>query len=522
MKLIVTFALILLLLPTLALTKNPERNFLSAKKFATQNLERSADGKWKVSKDYLDSRSSFTKSKHVTYNKITKDGNTISANQNAAMSNFRRSVDSKVLTHGNLLVTEIWQQWVNSSWTDSEKYSYKYDVKNNNTEFLFQYWDNGIWNDVWIELYAYDGENMVSDTWQDWDPNSSVWVNTDRWIYEYDGAGNLSSFVYQPWNGAEWINVYKELISYDDNNNVTESISQGWSGTAWTNDSRIVQIYDQNNNISESTGQGWDPNNGWVINSYKNIFIYDESANLLEEYFQNYENNEWVNTARLVYIYSDNNAHVEFTHQEFSGVDWLNITKTVILYDANKNEIENSIFLWNSDNSIWENYFKVLNKYNVHNDQIEYVEQIGSGLTWINDWKEIYPFDDNFHQTGVILQYWQNNAWQNYWNANFSYMEATGIDQDLHTVYEWRLADNYPNPFNPSTTISYQLALDSQVDLSIYNLLGQRVSTLVSQKQPAGTYNVEWNASDLPSGVYFYQLQTGSGFVQSKKLVLLK
>jgi hypothetical protein len=60
------------------------------------------------------------------------------------------------------------------------------------------------------------------------------------------------------------------------------------------------------------------------------------------------------------------------------------------------------------------------------------------------------------------------------------------------------------------------------VDLTIYNLLGQKVVTLVSEKQPAGKYQVKWDASDFASGVYYYRLSTISGFVQSKKLVLLK
>ena len=81
---------------------------------------------------------------------------------------------------------------------------------------------------------------------------------------------------------------------------------------------------------------------------------------------------------------------------------------------------------------------------------------------------------------------------------------------------------NYPNPFNPTTTISYQLPAVSLVDLSIYNVLGQKVTSLVSEKQQAGNYKVEWNAAGFSSGVYFYRMETGKGFVQSRKLILLK
>lgn len=98
--------------------------------------------------------------------------------------------------------------------------------------------------------------------------------------------------------------------------------------------------------------------------------------------------------------------------------------------------------------------------------------------------------------------------------------KVDNINNSLPKVIE--LMQNYPNPFNPETVISYQLPFISQVELSIYNNLGQKVTTLISEKQSVGTYNVEWDASEFASGVYFYRLETDNGFTQSKKLILLK
>jgi len=84
---------------------------------------------------------------------------------------------------------------------------------------------------------------------------------------------------------------------------------------------------------------------------------------------------------------------------------------------------------------------------------------------------------------------------------------------------------NYPNPFNPKTIINYELPITSEIELSIYNILGQKVATLVSKKQPAGRYQVEWDASRFASGVYFYRLSAegrAQSVVQTRKLVLLK
>ena len=68
----------------------------------------------------------------------------------------------------------------------------------------------------------------------------------------------------------------------------------------------------------------------------------------------------------------------------------------------------------------------------------------------------------------------------------------------------------------------YELPVSSEVDLSIYNILGQMVAALVTAKQPAGTFEAEWDAEGFPSGIYLYRLVTDKGFMQTRKLVLLK
>ena len=89
------------------------------------------------------------------------------------------------------------------------------------------------------------------------------------------------------------------------------------------------------------------------------------------------------------------------------------------------------------------------------------------------------------------------------------------------TPSEIVLYQNYPNPFNPVTTISYSIPIKSQVELVIYNTLGERIKKLVNKEKEAGSYQIEFDATVLPSGIYFYRLQAGS-FVETKKMVLLK
>ena len=104
----------------------------------------------------------------------------------------------------------------------------------------------------------------------------------------------------------------------------------------------------------------------------------------------------------------------------------------------------------------------------------------------------------------------------------FNYLET----KDVSTPYKINLHQNYPNPFNPTTLIQYDLPEKSYVSITIYDLMGKRVKTLVNSKQDAGYRSIHWNAtSDLgqpvSAGMYIYTIQAGE-FRQTRKMVLLK
>ena len=103
---------------------------------------------------------------------------------------------------------------------------------------------------------------------------------------------------------------------------------------------------------------------------------------------------------------------------------------------------------------------------------------------------------------------------------------VTSVSNEEQTPERFSLGQNYPNPFNPTTTIEYQLPRDSQVVLQIYNLLGQRIRTLLNQSQPAGMHSAVWEGRNdlgqtVSSGIYIYKIQVGS-FTETHKMVFLQ
>lgn len=86
---------------------------------------------------------------------------------------------------------------------------------------------------------------------------------------------------------------------------------------------------------------------------------------------------------------------------------------------------------------------------------------------------------------------------------------------------QYRLEQNYPNPFNPTTHLEFEISKLGFVSLKVFDVLGKEVKTLVSEIKPAGFYEVEFDGSNLASGIYFYKLESGN-FIHTKRMILLK
>lgn len=137
--------------------------------------------------------------------------------------------------------------------------------------------------------------------------------------------------------------------------------------------------------------------------------------------------------------------------------------------------------------------------YSIGERYVKYVVNDSDAVFW-GDWSG-HPWDANFHLKGTLL--------------------TTDVKEDKYLPGEFSLLQNYPNPFNPSTRIQYQVSSILHVTLKVYDVLGNEVATIVDEYREVGSYEAEFDAVNLSSGLYFYQLKAGS-FVETKKMILLK
>ncbi len=194
------------------------------------------------------------------------------------------------------------------------------------------------------------------------------------------------------------------------------------------------------------------------------------------------------------------------------GADELPGVVPVELVAFNAKFTENAVTLnWKTATETNNKGFQVERKVNNSWESIGYVN--GNGST-----SEVtsYTFVDSKLPFAATVSY---RLKQIDLDGTYTYSQVVEVSLQQPTKYE--LSQNYPNPFNPSTKISYTIPVDSRVTLQIYSVTGELVRELVNTNQSAGTYVVDFDASDLANGTYIYKITAGS-FVQSKKLLLIK
>jgi hypothetical protein len=226
----------------------------------------------------------------------------------------------------------------------------------------------------------------------------------------------------------------------------------------------------------------------------------------------------------VIYSFDSNKNITEILQQtgKNPNATWTNYSHSVINYSQNLIS-DNTSYNWTNNSWVKNSYSKY--SYNLVGKTDYVISDSYSNGSISSSTRETYSYDSNGNIIDLLVQSGRNpNAtWTNNMRnvCNYQLITITGFIESNNKLYDYSLSQNYPNPFNPNTVISYSLPSASNVKFIIYNSLGQTVRVIENGFKSAGNYSVTFNASNLPSGIYFYKLEA-EHFIQIKKMILLK
>ena len=378
------------------------------------------------------------------------------------------------------------------------------------------------------------------------DGSGSTWVNDYKDTLFYNSNFNQVRLLEYNWLNNNWTYYLNRLSEYDLSNRINLSTYQSYLSQQWYNDSSFIYTYDDIQKIITCTIRLW--NNNW-INSRRYLYEYDANDQLIKETYQGWVNNSWMDSTLIEYTYAFTDNFDEIIQKRYSNNIWQNYYRSKYLYNNLMLNIETDDYFWRNgawrdtlkyiseynnfenivtqtslaySNGTWENSTRTEYTYDAQNNVLDAVIKIWLFNSWINTLKLSFEFDAYGNMTLLLLQHWNFiSGWANFYRTMAYYTEITSCYDDDISLKEFELFQNYPNPFNPTTKISYTIPEGGNVTLKVFDLLGSEVAELVNGETEAGNYEINFDASLLPSGVYIYKLQAGD-FVETKKMILIK
>ena len=387
-------------------------------------------------------------------------------------------IDSILFTfdaNGNKL-TELHYTWKNNDWVNSSRFTYTYDVNGNFKSMFYEYWPSNAWVGLMRMTADYNG-NTLTYLFEQFQGNA--WVNTQRQTYNVDGNQVLQNMITELWQSNVWVNSERYSYTYDAKGKQLTDLHEKWTNNAWVNYYRYTNTWDANGNMLTRINELWQTDT-WV-NSYTDTYTYDAKGNILTDIYATWVTNSWANSNRITYTYDVNGNRIVYLKEQWLSSAWVNSYKHTYAYDANGNGTITDSYNWVTGN-------------------------------WANN-----------TTTNYNLFIYYNNSAHNFYNASgykmiATYEISTGISKPV--MLSNCTLTNYPNPFSNSTTISYNLSSARNVNISVYDISGKEVTTLVNQAQQKGEYNIQFNASNLQSGIYFYKIITGNKSETGKMILV--
>ncbi len=379
-----------------------------------------------------------------------------------------------------------------------------------------QRWENGVWINESRFTIIIDRDNGFSETLiENW--NGTEWVNFSRSADTFDPNNHLPLESFRErWNGTEWI-PHNRTTFTDPSENRRDILHENWDGTQWVKEIRLTETYNADRTVIDLLVELWD--NGQWVNSSRSTSTLNASGRLIADVLQVWQNEQWTNMFRLTITYGEQEIPEELLTEVWMNGRWVNESRTTFADDANAFFYQTIDQVW--ENNEWVNDRRSTVMYDEATSTAQVLDETWDGASWVNFRRITDTIDRENNQIISVVEVWDGSQWVNESRTLGTFVDPTITAIEEGVPQEFKLYPAYPNPFNPSTTLSYSLASAEHVTLRIFDVLGRAVATLVDESQAPGQYQVRFDATGLPSGVYLYQLHAGA-HLETRKTVLLK
>lgn len=414
---------------------------------------------------------------HLTSPNSLNDSVLMKLRQNGSWENSALTV-TEYAPGGSLILSCKNYSWFRNGWLITDIHSYLYNENSLMLEDKFQMMENDSMKNVYLREYIYYPDNDIKFI-RVYGGDGSGWKESHQYsyIHKRDGDFHMAEETEKLWRNDSLIVTFRSTAKYQSKYCVS-LLREKWNGRAFVPLQRWFNYYNcqwlQTGSLSETYADSlWEP---YLTDEY----IYTRSNKLMQYTASKYENTQWVFVSRLNNEYTSENFLSGNFEEAWQENDWVKTTGMKTEFDINGNAVSGRGFHWKD--SIW------------------------------------VPGD-----AAIICDYNNGNSSDYYFgkNVHVDYSCILAAESAGTPVSEALLLTNYPNPFNPSTTIKYRLPNHGRVTIRVYTMLGALAATLIDEYQNAGEHETTFQAGHLSSGVYISVIRCGALTMQ-KKILLLK
>lgn len=425
---------------------------------------------------------------------------------------FRNRYTEAYDSFGNILLS-LQESYSFGDWHFQSKGVREYNKDNNLVIDHYYEWENG----EWVFFSGYTNEYL---------PNGKIalelfessYGTKDRSIYTYDQTGRIKEIINEDWSNGILIEKTKSNYQYDFNNYSELETRVYWENGMWVNQSR--SLIKKNNSIHETIIEKW------ISGNWEKDKLYfaglDEIGNWISYIRKEWVNNDWVNDFRELSTYNDNRKRIRSISEKWINDKWIFRNSFTQKFNSNDKLINRSINGYSEDKKFYYNWESKY-KYNTSDDLIFELSRSWHEDTLMSFTSSDIQFDNKGREIIDIRDEWNLDGYKFGWKYYTYYSDASikFIRDDQLKKPDYKLDQNYPNPFNPTTIISFSNTKQSNIKITVYNSVGEKIETLVNKEFPQGFHFVQFIIDNLASGLYFYRLEA-DGFAETKKMIILK